>query len=96
MHNGDKIPCDALFLSAPLRQSCSLAKSLGCKVNAAGATVVIEKNRTSVADCYAAGDAVLSVHQVILAAASGVNAAIAISTDLLCCEADALSNRRAQ
>lgn len=93
LQHREQVPCDALFLSAPLRQSSTIAEALGCKVDSAGATVVDDKNRTNVADCYAAGDAVLSVHQVILAAASGVRAAIAISTDLLCAEADEMSKR---
>jgi thioredoxin reductase len=91
LENRERLSCDALFLSAPLRQSCSIAKALGCKINSASSVVVDEKCRTNVRGCYAAGDAVTSVHQVILAASSGVKAAIAICSELLCEEADAIA-----
>jgi thioredoxin reductase len=40
------------------------------------------EHRTSVPGCYAAGDAMTKTHQVIVASASGVRAAIAINGDL--------------
>ncbi|HME81492.1 MAG TPA: NAD(P)/FAD-dependent oxidoreductase [Candidatus Eremiobacteraceae bacterium] len=86
-----RIECDALFLSAPLRQSCGIAKSLGCKAGWWGSIVVDDKGRTNIRGCYAAGDAVTNVHQVILAASSGVRAAMAICSELLSEEADALA-----
>lgn len=92
--NGERCACDALFLSAPLRQSCSIAAELGCKIDKAGAVIVDDQCRTNVRRCYAAGDAVTNVHQTILAAASGVRAAIAISTELLCGEADSLARHK--
>jgi thioredoxin reductase len=90
------VPCDALFLCSPLRQSCAIAKDLGCKRESSGAVVVDEGCRTNVAGCFAAGDAVTNMHQVILAAASGVRAAISITTELLCDEADAMAGQRSQ
>jgi len=48
-------------------------------------------NQTSVRGCYAAGDAVTSVHQVVAATASGARAAIGMTSDLLQADADALS-----
>jgi len=91
MANGDWLSCDALFLATPLRQTSDIAESLGCKIDKKGSIVVDDKCRTNVRGCYAAGDAVTNVHQVILAAASGVRAAVAICTDLLCEEANAIT-----
>jgi thioredoxin reductase len=93
--NDERCACDALFLSAPLRQSCTIAAELGCKIDKAGAVIVDDQCQTSVQGCYAAGDAVTDVHQTILAAASGVRAAIAISIDLLCGEADSIARQKA-
>jgi thioredoxin reductase len=82
---------DSGRVSAKQRR-CTIAADIGCKTDRAGSIVIDDKCRTNVPGCYAAGDAVTDVHQVILAASSGVRAAIAISTDLLCAEADAMSH----
>lgn len=81
--DGRTVSCDALFIAGSLRQSCSVAASLGCKVGDDGMLVVDDDNQTTVRGCYAAGDAVTAVHQLVVAAASGVRAAIAISADLV-------------
>lgn len=76
-----QIPCDALFLSAAMSQRSSLPEVLGCEID--GPSIKIDDaGRTTVPGCYAAGDAVTLHHQVILAAASGVRAAIALNSDL--------------
>jgi thioredoxin reductase (NADPH) len=56
---------------------------LGCRLRASGEIEIDERGATSVPGVYAAGDAVTKVHQVVLAAAGGVTAAIAINEDLL-------------
>jgi thioredoxin reductase len=75
--------CDAVFLCAPLRPRYPLVEMLGCRVRDDGEIEVDERGRTSVKGVYAAGDAVTTVHQVVLAAASGATAAIALNEDLL-------------
>ncbi|MDQ6766806.1 MAG: NAD(P)/FAD-dependent oxidoreductase [Candidatus Eremiobacteraeota bacterium] len=91
VENRERLSCDALFLATPLRQTCAIAEALGCKLDKMGSIVVDDKCRTNVRGCYAAGDAVTDVHQVILAAASGVRAAVASCTDLLSEEARAIT-----
>ena len=81
--DGRSEQCDAAFLCAPLRQRYPLVEMLGCSVREDGEIAVNEYGRTCVDGCYAAGDAVTMRHQVVLAAASGVNAAIAINDDLI-------------
>lgn len=75
--------CEAIFLCAPLRQRYPLVASLGCTIDGDGNIRTDAKGRTEVPGVYAAGDAVTSVHQVVLAAASGVCAGMAINEDLL-------------
>lgn len=93
--SGDPIACDALFVSANLRQSSDLPERLGCEITARGSIRVDDCNRTSVRGAYAAGDAVTRYHQVALAAASGVAAAIAINDDLTCDDAAKLASAEA-
>jgi thioredoxin reductase len=73
---------DAVFLTAPLRQRYPLVDMLGVRVRSDGEIDADSHGRTNVAGCYAAGDAVTTVHQVTLAAASGTCAAMAINEDL--------------
>jgi thioredoxin reductase len=81
--DGTQERCDAVFLCAPLRPRYPLVEMLGCRLRQDGEIDVDERGRTSIAGVYAAGDAVTTVHQVVLAAASGATAAIAINEDLL-------------
>lgn len=81
--DGMRERCDALFLTAPLRQHCAIATQIGCALTADGAIAADARGRTSVPGCFAAGDAMTNVHQVALAAASGVVAAMAINEALL-------------
>jgi thioredoxin reductase len=81
--DGTQERCDAVFLCAPLRPRYPLVDMLGCRVREQGEIEVDARGRTSVGGVYAAGDAVTTVHQVVLAAASGVVAAQAINEDLM-------------
>jgi thioredoxin reductase len=75
--------CEAMFLSAPLRPRYSLVDMLGCALREDGEIAADARGRTSVPGLYAAGDLVTTVHQVVLAAASGVCAAMAINEDCI-------------
>ena len=81
--DGEQIACDVLFISAPLCQHSPLFRTLNCALSDQGSIAVDADYQTTHRGCYAAGDAVTSVHQVIVAAASGVHEAIAITSDLL-------------
>ncbi len=81
--DGSRRQCDAIFVTAPLRLRYPLVEALGLHVRADGGIAVDECGRTSVARCYAAGDAVTTAHQLMVAAASGIRAAMAINEDLL-------------
>jgi thioredoxin reductase len=75
--------CHAMFLSAPLRPRYPLVDMLGCGLREDGEIAVDARGRTNVPGLYAAGDLVTTVHQVVLAAASGVCAAMAINEDCI-------------
>lgn len=79
--DGSREQCDGVFLSAPLRARHPLTDQIGARVRSDGEIEIDERGRTSVAGVYAAGDAVTTVHQVVLAAASGVCAAMALNED---------------
>ena len=81
--DGSTEHCEAVFLSAPLRPRYPLVDMLGCGLRQDGEIEIDERGRTTVPGVYAAGDAVTTVHQVVLAAASGVCAAMAINEDRL-------------
>ncbi|MDQ6766956.1 MAG: FAD-dependent oxidoreductase [Candidatus Eremiobacteraeota bacterium] len=68
----------------------SAALLLGCKLDESGAIIVDDHSQTTVRGCFAAGDAVARVHQVIVAGATGVRTAISIANELLREEADGL------
>ena len=80
---GERVECDVVFLSAPLRQRSRLPAALGCELKADESIIVDDCGRTSVPGCYAAGDAVNHRHQVVLAAAGGAAAAMTINEDLI-------------
>lgn len=88
--DGSVDDCGALFLSAPLRQHSKLFADLGCDVGKDGSIVADAHYHTTVDGCFAAGDSVTHRHQVIIAAASGVAAAISLNCNLLDAEADAV------
>jgi thioredoxin reductase len=73
---------DAVFLAAPLRQRYPLVAMLNVRVRPDGEIDTDAHGRTNVSGCYAAGDAVTTVHQVTLAAASGICAAMSLNEDL--------------
>lgn len=75
--------CEAVFVSAPLRPRHPLVDMLGCRLRDDGEIDTDNRGHTSVPGVYAAGDIATTVHQVVLAAASGVCAAMAINEDLI-------------
>lgn len=82
---------DALFLCAPLRQRYPLVEMLECTIGEDGNIESDNRGRTKSPGVYAAGDCVTAVHQAVLAAASGVCAAMAINEDLLAADVERLS-----
>jgi thioredoxin reductase len=81
LRDGRTIAATAAFVKAPVLPRSSIARALGCETDADGYIVTNEAGATSHPLVWAAGDvrrAPPIPHQVILAAADGSTAAIAI------------------
>lgn len=87
--SGDRVRRRALFAHPTLRQATELPERLGCEMTEDGAIRVSAFGQSSVPGVYAAGDAArpeglpFPAAQVVIAAAQGATAAIAIDRDLL-------------
>lgn len=80
--NGDIVERDSLFFTTGQDQSCSLASDLGCRFTSKGAIWTTSSECTSIPGIYVAGDASRDAQLVIVAAAEGAKAAVAINTEL--------------
>jgi thioredoxin reductase len=81
LRNGTTIPANAAFVKAPVLPRSSIAHDLGCNIDGDGYIVTSENGATSNPLVWAAGDVRRpppAPHQVVLAAADGSAAAIAI------------------
>lgn len=81
--DGTRLPCDALFLTVPCRQACDLAARLGCRLVKGAAVAVRRSGAAGVPGLFVAGDASIDSQMVVVAAAEGARAAIAINEELL-------------
>jgi thioredoxin reductase len=79
---GDRIGCEAIFMSTEQRPQCELPRELGCVLNRQGLVKTDRLGQTCVPGLYVAGDASHDVQFVIVAAAEGAKAAVAINKAL--------------
>ena len=82
LSRGDAIPCDAMFFTAPQRQQCNIARDLGCEFTRGGTVKTDNLGTTCVPDLYVVGDASRDVQFVVVAAAEGAKAGVAINQAL--------------
>lgn len=85
LRDGSSLAATAAFVKAPVTPRSSIARALGCAVDAAGYIVTSETGATSNPLVWAAGDVRRPPplpHQVVLAAADGSASAIAIHKHL--------------
>ena len=92
--DGDRPPVRRLFLTVGCRQACDLAGRLGCRFVKQTAVAVRRDGSTQVPGLFVAGDASVDSQMVVVAAAEGARAAIAISEQLLA--EDAAARRAAE
>lgn len=83
MRNGEFVPCDAVFTNNGHQVNNDLLLQLGARMTSKGAAVTSRKQSCSVPGVYVAGDAAIDMHFVVVAAAEGAKAAVAIHDDLL-------------
>jgi thioredoxin reductase len=80
--NGSAIACDAIFFTAPQSQQCELAREIGCEFTRRGTVRTDNLGHTCVPGVYVVGDASRDVQFVIVAAAEGAKAGVAINQAL--------------
>jgi len=80
---GERLACDALFFATGQHPQSDLAVRLGCGLNRKGTVRTGKGCETNVPNVYVAGDASHDAQFVIVAAAEGVKAAVAINRALL-------------
>ncbi len=70
---------DAIFFTSGQHQHCNLAEGLGCAFNRSGTVDTGTRCETNVPNVFVAGDASRDAQFVVVAAAEGVKAALAIN-----------------
>jgi thioredoxin reductase len=80
---GEPLPRSALFVASAQRQRSNLAAKLGCRFTAKGAVDTGTCEATNVPGLYVAGDSSKEAQFVIVAAAEGAEAGMAINKALL-------------
>jgi thioredoxin reductase len=79
---GERIPCDAIFCSTRQIAQSDLPRALGCELTKQGLVKTDRLGHTCVPGLYVAGDASYDVQFVVVAAAEGAKAAVAINKAL--------------
>lgn len=82
MEDNSIMKCAALFFSTPSRQQSDLARRLGCTFNRQGQVRTNRLQQTEVPGLYAAGDMARDMELMVIAAAEGAKAAVAMNTTL--------------
>ena len=82
LDDGTAVPVDALFFSTRQDQRSVIARNIGCLFNEKGHIECNKMQMTSVEGIYVAGDAAEDMQFVIVAAAEGAKAGVAINKSL--------------
>ncbi|WP_161889417.1 NAD(P)/FAD-dependent oxidoreductase [Pontibacter russatus] len=82
LKNGERVPQQVLFFSEGARQQSDLGEMLGCEFTSKGVVKTRRKQQSNIPGLYVAGDAARDMQMVIVAAAEGAKAGVAINMDL--------------
>jgi len=82
LENGQEHEQQALFFSTSTQQQCDLGEQLGCEFTSKGVIKTGRLQNSSIPGLYVAGDADRDVQLVIVAAAEGAKAGVAINMEL--------------
>ncbi|WP_162056062.1 NAD(P)/FAD-dependent oxidoreductase [Pontibacter pamirensis] len=82
LQNGEKRAQQAMFFSEGTKQQSNLGEMLGCEFTSAGVIVTRRLQQSNIPGLYVAGDAARDVQMVIVAAAEGAKAGVAINMEL--------------
>jgi len=86
MHDGRRVPIDALFLAPRIRPASPLAGQLGCAFDDGPFGPIIRTDAmkmTTVPGVFAAGDAAMMMHNATLASADGVMAGVSLHRSMV-------------
>jgi thioredoxin reductase len=78
--DGSPLACEAIFFSSGQHQHCDLGARLNCRFTKRGSIWTDRRECTSIPGLYVAGDASRDTQLVIIAAAEGAKAAVAMNT----------------
>ena len=81
--NGEELACDAFFFSTGYTQASRLARQLNCRFTKKEEVWVDRAQRSSIPGCFVCGDAAYDMKLVIVAAAEGAKAGVAINIELM-------------
>jgi len=79
--SGGPLPANALFFTSGQHLQCDLAVQMGCRFNKRGTVDTGSLSQSNVSGVFVAGDASRDAQFVIVAAAEGVKAALAINQE---------------
>ncbi|MCU7496503.1 MAG: NAD(P)/FAD-dependent oxidoreductase [Ignavibacteria bacterium] len=80
--NGSSLERDVMFFSTGQKQKSNIAEMLGCRFNDKGFIPTNKKQQTNIKGIFAAGDITKDVKFVVVAAAEGARAGVAINMEL--------------
>jgi thioredoxin reductase len=80
--NNESHLCDTIFFVNSYEQKCNLVNNLGCNMNDKGVVITDNMQESNIKGLYVAGDASRDMHFVVVAAAEGAKAGVAINKDL--------------
>ncbi|MDO6390884.1 NAD(P)/FAD-dependent oxidoreductase [Pontibacter sp. BT731] len=82
LRNGQSRPQGALFFSGETRQQSDIGEQLGCEFTGKGVIKTRRLQQANIPGLYVAGDAARDMQLVIVAAAEGAKAGVAINMEL--------------
>jgi thioredoxin reductase len=82
MRDGTQVPCETIFFSSGQSLQCNFPSKLGCEFTRKGTVKTDHLGQTRVPGVYVVGDASRDVQFVIVAAAEGAKAGVAINKAL--------------
>jgi thioredoxin reductase len=80
--DGEAVPCHGIFFSGRQAQQCDLAQRLGCEFTSKGTVKTDHLGQTCVPGIFVVGDASRDVQFVVVAAAEGAKAGVAVNKAL--------------
>ncbi|GGG11618.1 NAD(P)/FAD-dependent oxidoreductase [Pontibacter amylolyticus] len=82
LRNGELRPQEALFFSGETKQQSDIGRQLGCEFTGKGVIKTRRLQQANIPGLYVAGDAARDMQLVIVAAAEGAKAGVAINMEL--------------